>query len=103
MNLERKFGKELAGSLREETAAKLKQARGMPKFFSELKKIKQLSPEFESFGITEKFEEFRKDIWGRIFKTEKFRSSEVVLNEYLKEFKQYVVEKFEEMSLLKDT
>src|SRR3989344_2591355 len=93
MNLERKFSKELAGDLRKETADKLREARKKPITFSELNKEmkckKQLPEEYDTWaGTKENFEELRKNIFGKIFKTEKFRKQEFLLNQYLESKKE---------------
>ncbi len=88
MNLERKFSKELAPDLRKETADKIREARNKPSNFDELKKynknVRELPEEYESWApIKESFESLKKDIWGKIFKTEKYRERELFLNEVL--------------------
>jgi len=93
MNLERKFEKELAGDLRKETADKLREARKSPESFRDLEKESVLPSKYERPEIKERFEELKKSIFGRIFKTENFRKKEAFLNEILQSEKQsYVAE-----------
>ena len=90
MKLERQFEKELAGDLRKETANKLKEVRQRPTSFSELNKKtkdkKESSEEYDS--VKKNFETLKRDIWGKIFKTEKYREQEYLLSEILKNKKE---------------
>ncbi len=93
MKLERSFSKELAGDLRKETADKLREARKKPATFSELNKEikgkKHFPEESDMWTETkEHFEELRKNIFGKLFKTEKFKEKEVLLNSYLESQKE---------------
>lgn len=97
MNLERKFSKELAGDLRKETADKIREARKKPSNFEDLKKetkkTKVLPQEYESqVLIKESFESIKKNIIGRIFKTEKFREQSLFLSEMLQNKKDSYIE-----------
>ncbi len=90
MKLDRKFSKELAPDLRQETARRLKDARSKPETYEELKKKKteESRPELEMI---------KKDIWGRIFKTEKYKKMVKNLNyklEWEKEFSIEEVQKY---------
>lgn len=87
MNLERKFSKELVPDLRKETADKLREARKKPETFSDFRKsgISVEDYKFSEFSDTkERLETLKKNIFGRIFRTDKFREEEVLLNEFLK-------------------
>lgn len=92
MNLERKFEKELAGDLRKETADKLREVRKKPQSFKDLQKESVLSSEYNRPEIKERFEELKKSIFGRIFKTENFRKKEAFLSEILQSEKQSYIE-----------
>lgn len=84
MNLERKFGKELATDVRKETADKLREARKKPENFSDFRKSGTSVDEYKFSDTKERLENLKKNILGRIFKTEKFRKEEALLNEFLK-------------------
>lgn len=88
MNLERKFEKELAGDFRKETADKLREIREKPQSFADLQKENVLPSEYESSEIKEIIEGLKKNIFGKIFKTENFRKKEAFLSEVLKDVKQ---------------
>ncbi len=92
MKLETKFSKELAGDLRRETAKKLRATRKQPASF---KKIKSGLPEVYGRyqNIKESYEQLEKDVFGKIFKTEKFRQKERFLNEMLKSVKEHNIKK----------
>ena len=88
MKLERQFSKELAQELREETANKLKDARKKPESFSELRKgmkgKKELPEDFNTWSeFKQEIEALKKDIWGRIFKTEEYKKQELYINQVL--------------------
>ena len=83
MNLERKFEKELAGDLRKSTAEKLLEIRKRPHTFKDLQNEEALPAEYERGYIKKSIEETRSGILGRIFKTEKFRKKETLLNNLL--------------------
>ena len=89
MNLERKFGKELAGNLRKETADKLREARKKPSTFSDFRKSNISTEEYRYHNTKEGLENIKNNIWGRIFKTEKFRKEETLINELLRIEKEY--------------
>ena len=98
MNLERRFSKELAGDLRKETAEKLRKARKTPTNFTELKNeidaTKKLPEEYDPLPhIKENFEELKKNIFGKIFKTEKFKKQELLLSKYLESKKESDIER----------
>jgi hypothetical protein len=95
MSLERKFEKELAGELRKETADKLREVRQMPYSFKDLQKATVLPSEYERPEIKELIEELKKSIFGRIFKTESFRTKESFLSEVLQSEKEILVSKIE--------
>lgn len=85
MNLERIFSKDLAGDLRKETADKIKEARNQPGSFSELKSVTELPDDYDHFGeLKEKIEVAKKDIFGKIFKTEKYKELTSEVDELLK-------------------
>lgn len=92
MNLERQFAKELAGSVRKETADKLREAKKAPQSFNDLQKKENIPIEYEQIDIKEKIEVLKKNILGRIFKTEKFRKNEALLNEILRTKKEQNIE-----------
>lgn len=101
MRLEKQFSKELAKDLRDETANKLREARKKPENFSELnrelKGKNELPKEFDSWSDTkEEIEDLRKDIWGKIFKTEKYKKQEFYLGQVLVEMKKYDISKTQE-------
>ncbi|MEI7619964.1 MAG: hypothetical protein WCJ57_00125 [Candidatus Falkowbacteria bacterium] len=88
-NLERTFSKELAQDLRDETAHSLRAARNLPDNFKDLDKemkgIKDLPAGYDGWReAKETFAEMRKNIWGKIFQTEKYKEQEVILNNFLK-------------------
>jgi len=92
MNLERKFAKELASNLRKKTADKLREARKKPSTFSDFHKTNIPVEEYRYSDTKRRLETIKKNIWGRIFKTEKFRKEEVFLNELLKIEKEYNID-----------
>jgi hypothetical protein len=100
MSLENKFSKDLAGGLRNETAAKIREARNQPGDFVNLKKSVEgdkLSEEYEVWGdLPENFEMIKKNFLGKIFKTEKYREQEKTLEETLKMKKDYDIDKIRE-------
>jgi hypothetical protein len=85
MNLERTFSKDLAGDLRKETADKIKEARNQPDSFAKLNSVKEFPDDYERFGdLKEKIEIAKKDIFGKIFKTEKYKELVNEVEELLK-------------------
>jgi len=101
MKLERQFEKELAGDLRQETASKLQEARKKPANFKELKQEienkKELPQDYESWNsVKEGFEILKKNIIGKIFKTEKYREQEYLLSEILKTKKEASIKEIQE-------
>jgi hypothetical protein len=100
MGLENKFSKDLAGDLRHETASKIREARNQPDDFVNLKKATgggKLSEEYSAWGdLPENFEMMKKNFFGKIFKTEKYREQERILEETLKMKKEYDIEKIRE-------
>ncbi len=92
MNLKIKFEKELAGDLRKETADKLREARKKPSTFEDLRKEKSALSGYEGSQITGKLEDLKKNVLGRIFKTEKFRKEEAFLNDILKTEKEFDIQ-----------
>lgn len=85
MKLERKFAKELTANERKETAEKIWEARKKPEKLEDLKGVKNLPEEYESFSdIKENFEQIKKDIFGKLFKSEKFKEREATINQLLK-------------------
>jgi len=76
MKLEREFSKEVAGDLRQETADKIKEVRNRTDNFS------------DSGELKENYEDLKKNIWGKIFKTEKYREQEATLNNLIKQKKE---------------
>ena len=82
MSLERKFEKELAADIRKETADKLREARKKPETFSDFCKSEITADKYPD--KKESLENLKKNIFGRIFKTEKFRQEEALLSEFLK-------------------
>jgi hypothetical protein len=94
MGLERQFSKELAQELRDETANKLNDARKKPESFSELRKgmkgKKELPEDFNTWSeAKQEIEALKKDIWGRIFKTEEYKKQELYINQVLVEKRKY--------------
>ncbi len=89
MRLDIKFSKELAPDLRQETARRLNDARNNPESYDDLKKIKsqESRPELENI---------KKDIWGRIFKTEKYRQMIQNLDCLLKREKEFKIKESQE-------
>lgn len=72
-NLERKFSKQLAQPLRDETAKKLREARRLPKNHESLQKIKkEYKPKYEP-NTQKEIESVEKTIFGKIFKTYEFK------------------------------
>lgn len=100
MGLENRFSKFLAGDLRHETASKIRAARNQPDDFVNLKKAAEggkLSKEYSAWGdLPENFEMMKKSFFGKIFKTEKYREQERILEETLKMKKEYDIEKIRE-------
>lgn len=100
MGLENKFSKELAGDLRHDAASKIWEARNKPNDFSSLKKEAgddKLPEEYSAWGeLSENFEMMKNNIFGKIFKTEKYREQERILEETLKMKKEYDIEKIRE-------
>jgi len=98
MGLERQFSKELAKDLRDETATKLKEARKKPESFSELnqelKGKNELTEEFEF--LKEEIEGLKKNIFGKIFKTEEYKKQEYYLAQVLNEVKKGEIKKVQE-------
>lgn len=94
MKLERKFEKELATDLRKETAKKLREVRKEPVNFSEFKKQKKELPigykNLERINNT--FESLKRNVLGRILKTEKYKKDEFFINEVLSEIKERDIE-----------
>jgi|GEM_PF-1706538 len=95
MKLERIFEKELAKDLRKETADRIKDARKEVGSFDDLNKLdkkekKDKINELKSSGWfnwerdSSALEKMQKDIWGKIFKTEKFKERKEILDEVLK-------------------
>lgn len=92
-NLERRFSKELAQELRDETAKKLREARRMPKGHEDLRKIeKEDRPEYEP-SVQEMAERVEKSIIGRIFKTYEFKQLSYKLDGMLQRAKSSRIEK----------
>lgn len=92
-NLERKFSKELAQPLRDETAKKLREARKMPKSHGGLTEIEDGGkPEFEP-SIRETIEKVQRDVIGRIFKTCEFKRLLHGLDEMLQRARNSKIEK----------
>lgn len=91
MNLERIFSKQLAGDLRQKTAEKIKKARKIPQDYKGLKEAKAdfLKEEKLPEQIEESFEKIKKNIFARIFKTEKYRSEAEFLSQSLLEKKEF--------------
>lgn len=90
MKLERQFEKQLAGDLRKETADKIKEARKEPSTVDDLNKLKKEEKykiqDLENSGWfqhTEDLRNIQKNIFGKIFKTEKYKEQEAVVNEIL--------------------
>ncbi len=92
MNLEKKFAKELAGNLRKETADKLREARKKPSSFGDFRKSNISTEEYRYHDTKEGLEKIKKNIWGRIFKTQKFRQEEKLINESLRIEKKYNID-----------
>ncbi len=91
MKLEAKFSKELTPDLRRETAEKLKAARRESATFNDLKN--NLPEDYRQYqNIEDSFESLKKNVWGKIFKTEKYRQAEAMLNESLGEIKQHKID-----------
>ena len=76
MKLEREFSQELASDLRQETADKIKAIRNKPDNFSDNGELK------------ENYDDLKKNIWGKIFKTEKYREQEAILDNLVKQKKE---------------
>ena len=94
MKLERQFAKELAPDLRKETAEKLKAARRQPTDYDNLKKefSGKIPSEYEQFyGFQENAERMKKDIFGKIFKTEKYKERLAYFKETLAIKKEYEI------------
>lgn len=87
MNLARQFSKELAPNLRKETADQLKEARNRPENYDEWKKNKT-----EGLSPLE-LEEIKKNIWGRLLKTEEYKEQLRYVNNCLKNSKKEEIEK----------
>ena len=99
MKLERKFEKELAGDLRKETADKLREVCKKPASFAKLKDrgTKELPEEYKKYyEAEESFETLKNSIWGKIFKTEKYKKQELILNQILEHLKQRDIEEVRE-------
>ncbi|MDD5071241.1 MAG: hypothetical protein PHQ42_00685 [Patescibacteria group bacterium] len=89
MSLEKKFEKELAGGLRKETADRLREIRKRPATLKDLQEEKNMPPEYEAPHIRERIEEIKRNIFGKIFKTESFREKELLLMEILESAKKH--------------
>ena len=96
MNLEKQFGKELAKDLRHETADKLWQARKEPANFSDLSKLDKETREKKEIDFKQEehneLENIKKNIFGKIFKTEKYKQQEAAINKILSHGKEYNIE-----------
>lgn len=95
MNLEKQFAKQLAPELRKETADKIREVRNRPGSYEELKKsgAKELPADYEGWDKAQEcFAQLKKDIIGKIFKTEKYREAEASLNSIFKVKNQHDIE-----------
>lgn len=94
MKLERMFEKELAPDLRKETADKIRRVRNRPNSFEDIQKNKK-SPEHynEWTTIRESLESVQKDIWSKIFKTEKYKEVVNLINSQLSVKKESDIER----------
>lgn len=78
MKLDREFSKKLAPDLRKDTADRLREARNKPEEFKDIEK------DDRSLESRPELLEIKKDIWGKIFKTEAYKEKIKNLNELLK-------------------
>lgn len=91
MKLERQFSQELTPDLRQETANKFREVRSRPDNYKDLKKTSPdgLPVEYNSWpDVAENFVELKKDIFGKIFKTEKYKERVGTLENNLKRKKE---------------
>jgi len=88
-NLRRKFSKQLAPELRQETARQLREARKKPVTFEEAKKF---SGEFRDPKIEKDVSEMKRNIFGRWFNTWDYRELKGDLEERLKLERKWDVE-----------
>lgn len=85
MNLEKIFAKDLAGDLRQETADKIRELRKQPEKITELKSDDETLKNYDSWhDLQEKIITAKKAIFGKIFKTEKYKELIIEIEQNLK-------------------